>query len=192
MRNTNTHAKMKAIFKHENVYVLVDTEKNLRENVDGALIFKFPSKNSCKQLYGGRVILWDCCSSSEGRIKIDGISIYRIDFCKFSNSKDYCLEETRRLSISEIVSFLNQIENLGVDAFLENYKNQLKVLKQNIEEILKYQEPNDQKKYLIESLQRLRALVVVLLFSLSINMNAGLTNQHYTNAYETIINTYFN
>lgn len=182
-RNTNTHAKMKAIFKHENVYVLVDTGKNLRENVDGAQIIEPDEK--CI-MYGGRVIVR--FSGTTGFIDIDGMRIWLVHLCTGSSIYPFKVD---RYELSQVVAFLNQIENLGVDAFLENYKNQLVQLKQNVENTLNnqmYSHSEDE----VKGFRELLLWVVTCIFCLSINMNAGLTNQHYTNAYETIINTYFN
>jgi hypothetical protein len=174
---------MKAIFKHENVYVLVDTGKNLRENVDGAQIIEPDEK--CI-MYGGRVMVQH--DSREGFIDIDGTHICLVGLSTYSHTYPY---KEDRYELSQVVAFLNQIENLGVDAFLENYKNQLVQLKQNVENILNNQ-VYSYDEYEVKKCQELLLWVVTFIFCLSINMNAGLTNQHYTNAYETIINTYFN
>lgn len=182
MRNTNTHAKMKAIFKHENVYVYVNTEDELRENVDAqdTLIVE---DGKIKSLYGGRVKInfrgW------MAYLTIDGITIYEISF----TDDDYPQKDDR-VCVQQVVAYLNQIENLGVDAFLENYKNSLVQMKQDVENILKAQAYSGNER-LIAKCQRLLIFLITLICSLSINMNAGLTNQHYINAYETIVNTYF-
>ena len=50
---------------------------------------------------------------------------------------------------------------------------------------------DEEKASTIESLNKVVLSMTCLIFSLLINMNAGLQNHDYTNAYDTIINLYF-
>lgn len=98
---------------------------------------------------------------------------------------------------SKVVAYLNQIENLGVDSFLENYKQQLQQIKLEFESYADGIQQElainyDEKK--AEKLSNYKEFILTLgcvIFVLLINMNAGLQNQDYINAYDNIINTYF-
>ena len=104
---------------------------------------------------------------------------------------------TPNLSFDQVALFLNQIENLGIDSFLDNYKVQLRNLKKELEEVaVGWQkellvEYDENKSYDLAELRRTLLYMSCFLFSLFINMNAGLSNQNYMNAYDTIINMYF-
>ena len=178
---------MDAIIKNENVYVVVINKEeregiNIKESED--LILCKPGKRQ-NWLYGGRVYLQ--YYGDYLQLRIDGIII--------QDYKYYILDDELRLE--KVAAFLNQIENLGVDSFLENYKIQLQELKKEVESMIesmqqdlavKYDENKAKRLY---SLQEFVSQIVFVVFSILINMNAGLSNQDYTNAYDTIINMYF-
>lgn len=188
---------MNAIFKRENVYVVV-IDKDIRDDVFatdlGGLIWDYDQMDYNGELYGGRVSLkyiqghhLDCM------ISIDGITLK--NFVRYSNSKG--IYEDDVFSLNQIAAFLNQIENLGVDTFLENYKLHLQELKSELEGqadslqqelALNY---NDDKAKVLDSIKKVILSLACIIFSLLINMNAGLENHHYTEAYDNIINLYF-
>ena len=183
---------MNGIFKNENVYVYIVTDKDSRcELKDNTAFIIGEDKHSCF-LYGGRV-------------KIS--QHYRYGWHK--NELSFCVDEIEIRKIrsnasyhdystpSEVVAYLNQIENLGVDSFLENYKLQLQQVKQEFEtfaEGLQHELALNYDEKKAEELSKYKKFILTLgcvLFALFMNMNAGLQNQDYINAYENIINSYF-
>ena len=186
---------MKGIFKNENVYVYIDTDNEPTSQIDEEKAFIVGEGKNSNILYGGRVkvsylsyrngwnINYDTLS-----LKIDGIEIRKL----YSNATFY-----ESSTPSEIVAYLNQIENLGVDSFLENYKQQLQQMKIEFEAFADGLQQEltinyDEKK--AEELSKYKRFILYLgcvIFALLINMNAGLQNQDYINAYDNIINTYF-
>ena len=114
---------MKGIFKNENVYVYIDTDNEPTSQIDEEKAFIVGEGKNSNILYGGRVKVSYLCYRNGWNInydtlslKIDGIEIRKL----YSNATFY-----ESSTPSEIVAYLNQIENLGVDSFLENYKQQL-------------------------------------------------------------------
>jgi hypothetical protein len=187
---------MNAIFKRENVYVVI--AKDIRDDVSAndleGLIWDYDQMDYNGELYGGRVSLaYIPGKRLECKISIDGITLQTFE--RYSNSEG--MYENDFFSINQIAAFLNQIENLGVDTFLENYKLHLQELKKELEELAeKIQQEittnNDDKQ--LSALKNIRKIITGLtcmIFVLLINMNAGLENHHYTEAYDTIINQYF-
>lgn len=184
---------MDAIFKNENVYIVVKN-KHVRSDVnlddlENLILCKIKKyKNS---LYGGRVCLY-YNSQDDGWLEVDGIRIRQ-----FNCSTSGMIDSTSTYRIEQIVAHLNQIENLGVDSFLENYKAQLQELKKEFEKMIEDMQQDlaikydEEKASTIESLKKVVLSMTCLIFSLLINMNAGLQNHDYTNAYDTIINLYF-
>jgi hypothetical protein len=186
---------MNAIFKQGNVYIVV-RGKYLRTDVDSNnienLIWAENKSQNNAYLYGGRVTLksyyeygrkLDMC-----RIEIDGIELSLINDS---------LEIISKFSFEQVAAYLNQIENLGVDSFLENYKLQLQGLKSELEAqadglqqelALNF---NDDKAKVLDSIKKVILSLTCIIFSLLVNMNAGLENHHYTEAYDNIINLYF-
>ncbi len=185
---------MNAIIKHENVYVWVKNDEELRadENLDDSLIIRL-SKSGKKVLYSGRVFV-QTWSDGDISIKIDGVTILNFMSDYNASSGTSSFEYSEYWKANSIVAFLNQIENLGVDSFLENYKNNLYELKKYIEErllILLQQGEDDKTVETISNCKQILLFLVYTVINLTTHMNAGLTNQHYSNAYDTIINTYF-
>lgn len=185
---------MNAIFKNGNVYVVV-RDKDIRDDVnlknleDLICDEKYRKKNS---LYGGRVHV-KIFDVSKCRIEVDGITIVRYYLKDNSIVADY---ET---SIERVAAYLNQIENLGVDTFLENYKLQLQELKKEIESKIEDMQQDLAANYNEEKVSNLALAelkesvlrITCTIFLLLINMNAGLENQNYIDAYNNIINLYF-
>lgn len=185
---------MEGIFKNENVYVYIDTDNEPTNQIEDEDAFIVGEGKTSQVLYGGRVkvsylyyrdggINYDTLS-----LKIDGIEIRKL----YSNATFY-----ESSTPSEIVAYLNQIENLGIDSFLENYKQQLQQMKIEFEAFADGLQQElainyDDKK--AEELSKYKKFILKLgcvIFALLINMNAGLQNQDYINAYDNIINTYF-
>ena len=101
--------------------------------------------------------------------------------------------------LDKITAYLNQIEQLGVDTFLANYKAAIIAEKEELSAMcdklaaeLQLRENEEKEK----TLSRLRSKIedlIGLLFLLTINMNAGLDNQAYIDAYaesENVISQY--
>ncbi len=187
---------MDGIFKKDNVYVYV-TNKGRRNDIqeeDMTTLVYSPDSEYEKQhvsLYGGRVYLhWSGYYSL--RMSVDGISIGQI---LHNDNLWFVLSDS--LGLGEVTAFLNQMENLGIETFLENYKKQLVNFKKEMEEEVEKMEQEqsihfDEKKVSsISNLKRAIVKLAIAIFCLFINMNAGLDNQTYTDAYNEIINLYF-
>ena len=189
---------MDAIFKKDNVYVFVKN-KEVRKYIseddvkkDIVLDDEYESENEENVLYGGRVYL--CCENqdwTECYLTVDGIRIGRVGL----SDGEFCWRDW--IDMSEVTARLNQIENLGIESFLEHYKKQLQELKKGIEdEIVAIQreldvEHDEEKVSYIDSLKCFIREISCIIFSLLLNMNAGLDNHCYTEAYDAIINLYF-
>ncbi len=180
---------MNAILKKENVYVVIK-QKEIRNEIDlkevDSLIFEESSKNNV-YLFGSRVNL---CSSNNGVVlKVDGITIQEIQH------NDFRYYLTPSIELDKATAFLNQMENLGVDTFIENYRNQLKELKKEIEKDIEKMEQIQSSHIsdidFIKSLKFILAELSCLIFCFFINMNAGLNNHNYMDAYNKIVNLYF-
>lgn len=192
---------MDAIFKNENVYVAV-MNKDAREEIDFSestdLILCKNEDVTKNSLYGGRVKLYlhsygyRSYASDVCYIELDGIQLKRPVLREHGD-----IELVSTHALTHAVAYLNQIENLGVDSFLENYKLQLQELKSELEGqadnlqqelALNY---NDDKAKVLDSIKKVILSLVCIIFSLLVNMNAGLENHHYTEAYDNIISLYF-
>lgn len=188
---------MNAIIKNDNVYVVIK-DKELRNdiNLDGSdnlIIFGYNQKS--KSLFGGRVKIcprgsYDC------QIYVDGIEINNFEYYDSSYS-EIGIKIQSEISIGCTAAFLNQMENLGIDSFLDNYKTRLEEYKKELEKYVQYLqqelslEDSDDKRKLLFRIQKTLLCISCLLFALLVNMNAGLSNQHYISAYDTIVNMYF-
>ena len=193
---------MKAILKKDNVYILV-RDKNPRagitlDNLENLILCNNLNLKSISiiknNIYGGRVyleipayrngsdMLYDYCY-----LTIDGIEIMRFEL----------YSSTNKLSFEHITAYLNQIENLGVDSFLENYKLQLQEIKKEFESMKDELQSelavnyDENKASTLDYIKKMILSITCIIFSLLINMNAGLNNHHYINAYNEIINMYF-
>lgn len=168
---------MDAIIFKDNVYVYIKRKECKDENImQKEEVFKFPGNYN---LYGGRVEIR--LSNNISSLTIDGISIIRLD-------QYYNLDED--LPLNTICAYLNQINQLGIDSFLANYKVTVENLK--IETMNKLNESKTtNNKTLISDLNDILDKLTAILFALCLNMNAGLDNHIYTEAYNNIINLYF-
>lgn len=182
------------IFKCENVYVLVKNRQlsnDKNSSSPNELILSFDNFNIKEiSLYGGRVTIETTNYGRVNRINIDGITIHRFT-CDVNPSL------ISSISPDRLVAYLNQIENLGVDSFLENYKCQIQELKKECEGRIKDLEQDlalkhdDGKAMILSTFKNFVMNLACMLIMLMINMNAGLDNHCYTTAYDKIINLYF-
>lgn len=103
--------------------------------------------------------------------------------------------------MQKVTAYLNQIEQLGIDTFLENYKTALETFKADIlvlcekyESLLKEEEPNSGSANTYKDfLDRARAcltILTIILFSLACNMKTGLDNHVYEDAYNEVLAEY--
>lgn len=185
----------KMIFFKNGVYTLIEhslTDKEIEElSKDKSFVVSSTKSGSglnTFSLYGGRVKIereesWYGSSlQSKFQLFIDGFEITK---------KEYILDK--------ITAYLNQIEQLGVDTFLANYKAAIIAEKEELSAMcdklaaeLQLRENEEKEK----TLSRLRSKIedlIGLLFLLTINMNAGLDNQAYIDAYaesENVISQY--
>lgn len=179
---------MNAIFKVNNVYVPVKYKEPREgievEKAEDLIVY---IGGSSAQLYGGRVYIFD----SQGMLyfEIDGIPIRDI-----SLYTDGRINVERKFDTVRIAAYLNQIENLGIETFLENYKKQLENLKEKLEGISTELQQNLEDEKDKERFSSLHGTIIKInsfLFALYVNMNAGIEMQDYIDAYNTIINMYF-
>lgn len=184
----------KIILLKNGVYTLHCLEDEEFEELckDKSFVVSTLSERGIYFLYGGRVKIdkdqyWIGNSrQSTFQLFIDGFEITK---------KESIYSEF----LDKITAYLNQIEQLGVDTFLANYKaaiiaekEELSAMCDKIAAELQLRE-NAEKE---EKLSRLRSKIenlIGLLFLLTINMNAGLDNQAYIDAYaesENVISQY--
>ena len=189
---------MEAILKQDNVYEVIEIddetfEKNYEEyknneNFIWGINYQNVSRFIKKGLYGDRVFVDD------EYIEIDGKRLINIDdnISYYDSRRRYDVSDSfkRTFDIKEIVAFLNQIENLGLDAFIDNYKFQLQNFKKELETIAEVMQNDlaihyeEDKANEINILRNKILYLTFLICGLLINMNAGLSNQHYIDAYD--------
>ena len=189
----------KMILFKNGVYTLIEhslTDKKIEElSKDKSFVVSSTKSGSglnTFSLYGGRVKIereesWYGSSlQSKFQLFIDGFEITK---------REYVRSEI----LDKITAYLNQIEQLGVDTFLANYKAAIIAEKEELSAMcdklaaeLQLRENEEKEK----TLSRLRSKIedlIGLLFLLTINMNAGLDNQAYIDAYaesENVISQY--
>lgn len=196
---------MKAIIKQDNVYIAVSEGKNIRKDIDpitddSVILYRIDiivngHRNKRNNLlYGGRVELAENYIDNNTqyvRITIDDIEIF------YFYNDDNIPYSDNNFTFVQTAAILNQMENLGVDTFLSNYKTQFQAFKHEVEVMVEKLEQEqtvqyDEKK--ADRLQKLRDFLCELsceAFLLFVNMNAGLENQDYINAYDTVMSLYF-
>lgn len=155
---------------HEKLEELRDKEILYAENWDESY-----------DLYGGRVKL-----TCRGDVKftIDGINI------DFGNPTPY----------STAANFLNQIEQCGIDVFLEKYKETVEILKEKLEkekqelEFKQQQEDDENEKYKIgydiQAIKRRIDHFLFIFLLLLMHYPTGIELSQYTNIYNDIITLY--
>ena len=100
--------------------------------------------------------------------------------------------------MQKVTAYLNQIEQLGIETFLENYKTALEnskadimVLCEKYESLLKEDESDSGSANTYKAfLDRARAcltIFTIILFSLACNMKTGLDNHVYEDTYNEVL-----
>ncbi len=177
------------IFKKDGIYVIipeVDRQKEVEVLNDPAFVYGPYEKNRAI-LYGGRVKI-EMNSRETLYFIVDGIYINYY----YSNQLNLCDE----ISIQMAVNFLNQIENLGVDTFFQNYKASMQAMKDQLTELsnqlvveLSAHEDNEKSK-MLDSIRNVLLSLICLLCTLSLFQNTGLENHQYIEAAESVISQY--
>lgn len=186
----------KIILLKNGVYTLHCLEDEEFEELckDKSFVVSTISESGIYLLYGGRVKI-----KEESQGYWTG-STYRPSFQFFIDGFEITKKESIYSEIlDKITAYLNQIEQLGVDTFLANYKAAIIAEKEELSAMcdklaaeLQLRENEEKEK----TLSRLRSKIenlIGLLFLLTINMNAGLDNQAYIDAYaesENVISQY--
>ena len=181
---------MEAIVNYNGVYLFVkDSSSEFSENIPEEAIV-VDDNTAEKQLFGGRIRLTR--SPSGVQLYVDGIKIQVIYI-----NYDGQLTFEQDLPEDSVCSFLNQIEMLGVDTFLDNYKQSLLDAKEKYEDLARKIEtnisisPDDSNlKRRLEYINEFISEVICIIFMLAINMNAGMDNHMYSNAFSEFINLY--
>ena len=182
---------MEALFFKDNVYVSVNNESPIdTKTMESDSSFIGYMRDPTLYLYGSRVLITpDYSSSRDCFFYVDGIEIHKMDEdLTFSSS----------LSSDTVIAFLNQIENLGVDSFIENYKLSLEAFKEELRQLkTEYTQDNslpmdENRIKFLTKIERMQSSIICILFSLSLHRNVGLDNHVYTDTYKSIINQFFN
>ena len=192
---------MKAILLENGIYIGVDT--NVDESLDNSKIQESKELVCCGEyssdnaiLFGGRVDVYG--SSSGWSLSVDGISIKKLCSTSWHYDNDgfYYAKVDSSLDTAQVTSYLNQMQQLGVDTFLANYKQslekskeELSVICDKLESELSVQE-NEIKKKFLGKLRDVIIELVVILFALMVDVNVGLDNHNYVDAYNKIVNEY--
>lgn len=194
---------METIFFKNGVYVCSEEEFNFEDNdnkvkADASIILSNNKNPNSRLLYGGRVKV--SLLNAIFHIAIDGIEVNAFGYrSSYNNQAD--IYQTDNLSVQKVTAYLNQIEQLGIDTFLENYKTALETFKADImvlcekyESLLKEEEPNSGSANTYKDfLDRARAcltILTIILFSLACNMKTGLDNHVYDDAYNEVLAEY--
>lgn len=194
---------METIFFKNGVYVCSEEEFNFEDNdnkvkADASIILSNNKNPNSRLLYGGRVKV--SLLNAIFHIAIDGIEVNAFGYrSSYNNQAD--IYQTDNLSVQKATAYLNQIEQLGIDTFLENYKTALETFKADImvlcekyESLLKEEEPNSGSANTYKDfLDRARAcltILTIILFSLACNMKTGLDNHVYDDAYNEVLAEY--
>lgn len=189
---------MEAILFKNGVYVGVDTDfdksldsKKIQENKE--LVVADRGNKQETLLFGGRVKIY----ATTG-LTVDGITInalYSTSWNYAGSSISYA-EVSSNLSCAKVTSYLNQMQQLGVDSFLANYKQsiekakeELTVMCDKLEGELSIRE-DEEKTELLGKLREVIIKMVVILFGLMVDVNVGLDNHDYVDAYNEIVNEY--
>ena len=180
---------MEAIVYYNGVYLFVkDCSSEFSENIpEDAIVVD--NNSAEKPLFGGRIRL----TRSGARLSVDGIKIQAIIY----DDSDGQLTFNQDLPKDSVCSFLNQIEMLGVDTFLDNYKQSLLDAKEKYEDLARKIETNisispdnSNLKRRLRYINEFIGEVISIIFMLAINMNAGMDNHMYSNAFSEFINLY--
>lgn len=133
-------------------------------------------------------------------LTIDGVEIKNL-YYEYLNGTCAVIRVTNELTVQKVTAYLNQIEQLGIDTFLENYKTTLENFKADImalcekyESLLKEEEPNSGSantyKDFLDRARSCLTILTIILFSLACNMKTGLDNHVYEDAYNEVLAEY--
>lgn len=179
---------MNAIFKKDNVFVYV-TDIPLKvweiQEVEPSYVIDVQNAGYEKYLYGGRVkIEFFYYKLGAVRLFVDGIEI--------CNGSRY-LE--KYLTIEAVVCYLNQMEILGVDTFLDNYKKalhefkeELSILENKIEGSLTVCKDEDIRKK--DEIKEIHFHVSSLIHDLTMHIPVGIDDDEYERIYHDITSRY--
>lgn len=176
---------MEAILKQNDVFIYAENLKDEVKN-DPSFVIEYNSYEKA-YLYGNRVFI-DITSSYTITLTIDGILIL--------TPNTHYGSMVSSLSIERLVAYLNQINALGVDYFLENYKKVMQEFKEEMSaQAEKYEaslamKEDDALRKILMTIKNTLLQLSFLILALSIYMPAGLDNHVYTEAYEHVINLY--
>ena len=200
---------MKTIFFQNGVYVCSEEEFDFEDDdnkvkTDVSIIICDDRSCQCdsKLLYGGRVIVDFPRYDGGGKftLTIDGVEIKNL-YYEYLNGTCAVIRVTNELTVQKVTAYLNQIEQLGIDTFLENYKTTLENFKADImalcekyESLLKEEEPNSGSantyKDFLDRARSCLTILTIILFSLACNMKTGLDNHVYEDAYNEVLAEY--
>ena len=186
---------MRGIYYKDGVYVLIENvykpDYSIIEHDD--CVLNNNKKKRKQSLYGGRVYLhWFNIHFEDVILYVDGISI--------SNLSEKLYDQNHlTLPLSSVAQHLNAIEVHGVDAFMQNYKQNVAFLYDELKEIrerteLELSTPQDETKR-SETLKKLEKIKDILqqtlsvLFTLQIFISAGLENEKVISVYQSIMDT---
>ena len=190
---------MEAILLKNGIYIGVDTyvDKSLDDSkIQESKELVYCDESDSAILFGGRVDVYG--SSSGWSLSVDGISIKKLCSTSWHYDNDgfYYAKVDSSLDTAQVTSYLNQMQQLGVDTFLANYKQslekskeELSVICDKLESELSVQE-NEIKKKFLGKLRDVIIELVVILFALMVDVNVGLDNHNYVDAYNEIVNEY--
>ena len=197
---------MRTIFFQNCVYVyseeffdFEDDDNNAKTDVSIIVSAKSNFTDS-RLLYGGRVRVY--LESNHGsNLTIDGVDIKDFHYNETSTNPCSGFYITDELTVQKVTAYLNQIEQLGIDTFLENYKTALENFKADImvlcekyESLLKEEEPNSESantyKEFLDRARSCLTILTIILFSLACNMKTGLDNHVYEDAYNEVLAEY--
>lgn len=194
---------METIFFKNGVYVCSEEEFNFEDNdnkvkADASIILSNNKNPNSRLLYGGRVKV--SLLNKIFFITIDGVDVKDFVYT-YSYNNQASIYQTNNLSVQKVTAYLNQIEQLGIDTFLENYKTALETFKADImvlcekyESLLKEEEPNSGSantyKDILDRARECLTILTIMIFSLACNMKTGLDNHVYEDAYNEVLAEY--
>lgn len=176
------------ILKKDNIYIAIcddnlseESQKKLSQDpmtlIAKTSLSRYNKENST--LYGGRV-----------KVSLD-VYKWHISVCGIEIDTFYY----NGYGAQQIADFLNQIEQLGIDAFLSNYKSKVEehrlLLKQEEQDLMNKISTHEDED-LLKRLSFIRGLLesmLTIIFFLSLHVPTGLDNAQYEEAYQSIIYT---
>lgn len=167
----------------ENISFLDRMNTVLKEN--GAFVSKADLPNGSTILFGGRVVR-TMKDNQKGELSVNGI-----DICE--GTQDAL---TSALSGETIAAYLDLMNSLGIDTFLEYYKKVVKEYSDEmsaLEEALEYHQSEHQDKDICKRLSTIRDIrfrLSFMIFNLAILMPIGINDSQYEEAYNSIVSRY--